>query len=749
MGRASATSRRRVPLLLAAIALALAGALGPIDARVARAAADGLDLTTAATYSVVPARHLVHVVVVITAVNNKPNVSTGGLITKYFYDGARIGIQTEAQAIRATSGGAPLIVTTTAADGYRILEVRFRSSLFYHETARVDVAFDLPGGAPRSRSAIRVGSAFTTFVAWAFGDQASVSVVVPAGFQAETTGSDAVKSASRGTTVFRAAGITDVNAWYLVVNADRQAALTSQRLDLAGGEHVVIRAWPEDAAWKTQVGKLLERGLPALVADTGLAWPVSGDLSIFEVHTPLLEGYAGVFLEGQDKIEISEDLDDLTILHEASHAWFNSDLFDGRWIDEGFADTYAARTLATLGVDKPTPPTVSPSDPAAVRLSSWTFPGRISDAATNAREQFGYDASWTVIRSLVGDVGANGMQRVLAAAEAHQIAYVGGGSPEPVTGPTDWRRFLDLLDETGRSRIADDVFRRWVVTDAEAASLDERAAARTAWTALVAAGREWTQPFYVRSALADWSFAAARQRMTEATAVLAQRDDIAARSADLGVAPPPDLRLAYESATNDLSTAAALATREQADLVALGTAADAIAAPRAPLVALGLMGSTPEAGLADARTAFAAGAADAGQRAAAVTATIDGAVEIGRGRLLAAIVGLVVGLALLVLAAVVIRRRRGLRRALARAGEAPYVTLADQSDRSLATGPIPSGSTAWPGPEPVLMAGDGSADPRAESAAPPTEPPAPPDAPEPRDPIEPTGPPPAAMGDAP
>ena len=59
----------------------------------------------------------------------------------------------------------------------------------------------------------------------------------------------------------------------------------------------------------------------------------------FEVHTPLLEGYAGIFFEGENRIEISEDLDDLTIIHEASHAWFNGDLFVGRWINEGFADS--------------------------------------------------------------------------------------------------------------------------------------------------------------------------------------------------------------------------------------------------------------------------------------------------------------------------------------------------------------------------------------------------------------------------
>ncbi|HEX2755735.1 MAG TPA: hypothetical protein VHM48_09740, partial [Candidatus Limnocylindrales bacterium] len=409
-GPARPLSGRRVLLALAATVLALAGTFAPAHVPIARAASDGLELTTGATYTISPARHVVHVALAVTARNNKPNVTSGGVVTKYFYDGARVAIQPEARNIRATSTGVRLTTSTKAADGYLVLEVRFRASLFYQQSTRIDITFDLPGGAPRSKSDIRVGSAFATFVAWAFGDEGSVRVVVPKGFDAEATGSDATKSTSAGTTVFRSTGISDVGSWYLVVNADRESALTNERVDLSGGEHIVIRAWPEDAAWQKRVSALLTTGLPELVEQTGLNWPVTGDLSIFEVHTPLLEGYAGVFLQGEDKIEISEDLDDLTILHEASHAWFNGDLFDGRWINEGFADTYAAKALDGIGSPSFTPGTVSPTDKAAVRLVDWVHPGRITDAETDAREQYGYDASWTVIRSIVREVGDPGMQ---------------------------------------------------------------------------------------------------------------------------------------------------------------------------------------------------------------------------------------------------------------------------------------------------------------------------------------------------
>ncbi len=692
-----------LPALSAAI-LALAGLLAPATAPAARAASDGLFLTTAATYTIAPASRVVRVVLDVTARNDKPNTTSAAILTRYFYDGARLAIQAEATNVRATSGGTPVTATTTPRTGFAILEVRFRSSLFYHQSTAVRVTFDLPGGAPRSKSDIRVGTAFATFVAWAFGDSGSIRVVVPSGFEAETTGSDAARSTSGGTTIFRATDITAIGAWYLVVTADRKSALTSDRIDLAGGEHLVVRAWPEDAQWKRQVSELLTRGLPELVAQTGLDWPVAGDLSVFEVHTPLLEGYGGVFFVGQNRIEISEDLDDLTILHEASHAWFNSNLFVGRWINEGLADTYAAKSLDGIGIGPFAPNPVSPTDAVAVRLDDWVHPARITDMKTEARERYGYDAAWTVIRTLVNEVGDPGMRQVLAAAAKHQIAYVGAGPAETVGGSNDWRRFLDLIDEIGDSTTADGVFRRWVVTDAEAEVLDKRAAARTAYAQLVRAGTDWRPPFFVRGPLSDWDFVTASKRILAASAVLASRDQVASLAARLGIEPPPALRTAYVNARDSLDGAVHEADSELAAVQALAVADRAVAAPRAPLVNLGLIGEQPEPLLAAARAAFSTGAADAAGRATAVTDLIDGSVGVGRARLFALIAIVPVLLVLSIVGVVMARRRRRQRRRLGPlvasesltvepADPAPYATLADQSSGPpQAAGPDPTAS---------------------------------------------------------
>ena len=113
---------------------------------------------------------------------------------------------------------------------------------------------------------------------------------------------------------------------------------------------------------------MLDDGLPALEELVGLEWPVSGDLSVSEVHTPLLHGYAGFYDESTDEITMSEDLDEHTILHEASHAWFNGDLIRDRWIDEGLAEYYAAAGPRALGLsDESAPTVIEPTAPGASR----------------------------------------------------------------------------------------------------------------------------------------------------------------------------------------------------------------------------------------------------------------------------------------------------------------------------------------------------------------------------------------------
>jgi hypothetical protein len=704
----------RVPALAAllAVLLAVAGAVLPAAApslplpsalvpRVARAA-DDLDIQTAAKYVVDPARHRVRVTIDVTAVNRKPNVASGGTATRYFFDGVNLGIQPEATKLRATQDGAALDVKAVNRPGFRLVTVAFHDNIYFQESAKLRLAFDLPAGAPRSDSDVRVGSAFATFVAWAFGDRGSVRVEAPSDFQVDMSGDTMGPAAGPdGAQAWVATTTVPLN-WYASVNATNDANLTHETLSLADGEQVVVRAWPEDERWLTRVRSLLTRGVPELVGRIGLPWPVKGPLTVTEVHTPLLEGYAGFYDPTADTITISEDLDDLTIVHEASHAWFNKALYGERWINEGLADEYASRALVTLGRRQQGPEPVKRSAKAAFPLEHWPPPAPIRDAERDAEERYGYDAAWTAMRAIVAAVGEDGMRRVFAATAAKTSAYPGEEAAEQTRLPNDWRRFLDLAEAQAPSPKAADAversIRRWALEDADAKLLAPRTAARAAYVALVAKGGTWSPPDAVRTAMDGWRFGPATDGMDAATTVLEARDEVAAVADAQGLRPPSQVESRYQ----DADTAAELAVlgdelRSSTDaLHHLGAASGSVAAPRDWLTELGLDGQDPAASLAAARTAWERGELDAATAGAdAAVAMLAAAPEAGRSRAttIGLGIGVVVVVLLLVLAALVARRRRrhaAAHRAAPAGWPAPYATLPPD-------GP-PSGPTPAPSP---------------------------------------------------
>ncbi len=677
--------------------------LAAIDAPVALAA-DDLAVTTKARYVVAPAKGVVKVAVDVAVVNQKPNGVSGGVVTRYFYDSVNIGVQLEATHLRATQDGAPVRVSSSTRKNFRLVTIAFRDDIYLGETARVRLQFDLPAGEPRSDSDVRVGPAFATFLAWAFGDRGSVRIDIPKAFDVDVSGEDMATQTTANLKVLTA---TTDNAigWYAWINARNDDGLTRERLELADGEQVVVRGWPEDSRWRRRVSAILSDSVPDLAGRIGLPWPVDGPLNVLEVHTPLLEGYAGFYDPKSDEITISENLDDLTIVHEASHAWFNNGLFSERWINEGLAEEYASRVLAAGTRGKVDPAPVSPSAKAAFPLERWSPPAPIRDPQSDAREQFGYDASWTVIRAILEEAGEDGMRKVFRAAEDGTTAYPGDGTPEAAALPNDWRRFLDLAEELGGVGVAASLFETWVLPKDEAGQLADRAAARAAYRDLAAADGDWASPPAVRLALDSWSFDQADARIDEAAGIVQQWDETEALAAANGLTPPNELEAAYETAssTAELSTASALAANLQSSLATLVEADDAADAPRDWLTTLGLSGKDPDADLAAARSAWQAGdLAEANERAALVAGTIGVAPEAGRGR--AIVIGGVatlIGILLLVLMVVAVVRWRGRSRAPsgAFATTGPDVWSAPPDDSAMPVdATVTAGEPPTPGP---------------------------------------------------
>jgi hypothetical protein len=216
----------------------------------------------------------------------------------------------------------------------------------------------------------------------------------------------------------------------------------------------------------------------------------------------------------------------------------------------------------------------------------------------------------------------------------------------------------------GHARSADDLFRRWVVADADATVLDTRAAARAAYARLADEARDWAIPLAIRQPLSDWSFASVGGLVTSAETVLRQRDAIAGFAGGLGIAPPTDLRSAFEHAASSFDEAIGIGAAELRGVQTVEAAADAVAAPRAPLVSLGLLGTDPEARLGAVLAAFSAGLPSAAADAAALRQTIVDAADVGRERLLDGIGVAVIVVLLLVLASGLLWRRRRARLAV-------------------------------------------------------------------------------------
>ncbi len=622
----------------------------------------------------------VHVAIAFQATNRKPNTST----FIYFYRDITLSIQPEARSVRAADKAGSISITTRQRQFFVDATVHLRANLYYQGSTSFTIRYDLVGGAPRSASPIRVGKAFATFGVWAWGDVGlgTVQVLTPAGFESQVDGDPLDATTATSGTVLRAMP-ANPNTFYSIVSAEDRAAYGSTRISLEGGVEIVVMAWPEDGSWTRTVSDTLRKGLPKLRELIGLDWPVAHDLNVRERYTPALEGYAGLFFTDGQRIDVSEDLDPVVIVHEASHAWFDEALFKERWIYEGLAQEYAWRVQTAVGAGAgPGAERPDLKDPGYVPLVSWTFPEVIRDQKTDDVERYGYGAAFWVIHQVVAAAGLDGMQAAFAAAETNRTAYVGAGTPELVDAADDWRRLLDLIEPIDQADAAnaETAIRQFALTAGDAQALVDRRAARERYRRLVSAGDGWLPPWYVRRQMGMWSFAGATKAMAEATAVLNLRDSVAAAAASLGLAPDNAVRLAYEGAQDGFSGAIGIANGQLTALAAVADAEAKIDAAPDLVAQLGLVGERPRVPYEAARSAFSAGQLEqAVASAAAAAAIIDAAPAIGQQRLLVG-VGMAVLVLLFVVLLVVLLRRRGRRRsaaAFALAAEAPVTLAAD------------------------------------------------------------------------
>jgi hypothetical protein len=648
---------------LLALGLALGLVLAPSTAAPVSAAAPDLTIVTTATYDVQPEARRVHVTVQLTATNHLRDTTT----RRYYFDRAALAVLpgTTGFAISGGSGKPAVSVSQSTAD-YTLLSMAFGQRINSQTSASFTLQFDLPdpGGDPGRD--VRVGTAFVSFPVWAFATDSTpgstVRVVFPKGFTVVAEAGTLPESTTdaEGRTVFDTGPLEAPLDYFAYLVADAPSAyLASSRratIDSTPAE-LIIRAWPDDPDWSGRVGDLFQRGLPALASAIGLPWTRTEPLVVQESVSRTTGGYAGLFDPTNGFVEVAYYADAFVVLHEAAHAWFNGGLLADRWANEGFASHYAELAAATLGVEALADPLTEELQAHRIPLNAW---GEIGSEAKET-EDYAYAASRELARLVAERAGERALTEVWAAATRGEGAYQpSGGLPtERGAEVPDWRGLLDLLEDHA-GRPFDDLWLAWVVRDEEAGLLVDRAAARELYATVAQEAGDWHLPRATRAALRAWQFDQATELLAAARRVLAARAELETGARNAGLVLPTTLRAAFEG---DAGFAAALAEAdaEKAAIVAYATASARRIAEPGPLETIGLIGSEPDAALAAAAEAFAAGDLSASVgHADEAEAIWLGAAEVGRNRVVTGLgIAILVGLAIAFVVSALRRRRAG------------------------------------------------------------------------------------------
>lgn len=644
-------------VLAATLAIGLIPALTPPSVLAAR---PGLTFVTETTYDVQPAESRVSVTVRLTAHNHMKDTAA----RKYFFRTGFLTVLPGTSGFRISGGsGAPKVSVSEVQSTYTNLRIDLGANLAAGKSTTLDLAFDLldPGGAPDR--AIRISPSLVSFDAWAFATPetpgSSVAVRLPTGY-AVAIGRGPMTGPNPdgdGFVRWSTEALASPLEFVADVDADRPPELveTSQAVRLADGEAtVVLRAWPDDPAWRDRVGSLVERALPLLEAAIGIPWPVDGPLAIHELIVRGAGGYAGLFDPTERRIDISYAAPDGVVLHELAHAWFNGRLVADRWAAEAFA-SYYAEVVATELQLVATPPSPAQPGEETIPLNAWGHSGSDSPAA----ETYAYFASLELAHAISERARPAQLRRVWARAAEGLGAY-GGAAPADGAAvvPVDWRALLDLLeDETGEP--FEDLWRAWVARPEDMAALADRVLARGAYERSAQLAADWQLPQSVHDAMRTWQFDEAEELLAVADAVHERRAGLEASASAAGLTLPDVLRERFEGPDGPGAALAAVAAAE--------SAVDAIVDARAArppaggigdqlIAGIGLLTAQPEEKLVAAEAAFAAGDLAFAKAAAELAEHAwQNAVATGWSRIVSAVL---LFLAILLLTGLVRQRRR-------------------------------------------------------------------------------------------
>ncbi|WP_425955342.1 hypothetical protein [Xylanimonas sp. McL0601] len=627
-----ARARRRGLLVAAVLAAAWSAGIGP-----AAAGDPGIAIESHARYVVDPGGGPVQVSVTTTLRNIKPDTASW----RFYFDGFTLPVPAGATSVTATSGGRALRVQIDDTDDPTTQIAGTSFAPLYHGRSRtIEWSYLIPGAPVRSANTNRVGPGYATFFVQAVGDQGHVSaeVVAPASMKVDTSDGGFERRPDGDVVRYVRETSTDDDGIWAVVSA-RDALVSDAKEVTVGSATITLESFPGDSAWTDFVSEHVTKGLPVLERVVGTPWP-GGLESIREDVAPQALQYAW-FDSSVDDIVVAEDLDAATLFHEMGHAWFDGRRFTDRWLYEGLTEVVAQRVVSeTDGNASPRP---APDRGAAVALplTAWS----VDHQGSFDVEDYAYAASSTAVTGLLGKLDDDAFAAVVSAAYAGESGYEPAGSRAEDLRPTDWRRFLDLVEQRGGVRGADQVYRTWVVSADEAKELDARAAARSEYAHVDGADGAWLPPLGLRRAMTEWDFDRAGTVVDALAAAPQAAASVQAAATAAALTVPEVVREAYESAATDARYAEVGPQLERAAevLPAVGAARDAAARDHDPFSRLGQLALGVDGAAGDALAAIADGDTEGAATAAdAATSRAEAAPWVGVG-LVAVLLGALAG----------------------------------------------------------------------------------------------------------
>jgi len=677
MSRRGAPGRGSLVIgLLLAAALWQGASPAPVEA-----AQSALSFTSAGTWRPDMAAGLVHVSLRISVTSTASDDGS----RRYYFAGLELTLPASSTGFMAADDDGqplPVRVMSSSPNGV-VVYTTFRQRLYSGQTGTLSFEFDLVDAGGSTDRDLHIGRDVASFPVVAFGSPgtpgSSVTVVFPAGYSIqEPFGNLTSRVGANGETVYSSGLVEDstaVNAWFTAFLFSPSTDYEVRYVTVAPLQ-VALRYWADDPAWADQVERILLEGYPVLRDMIGRGDPRFRSLTLEESTTLGIGGFSGEYDRSEGRVRISYFADPMVILHELSHLWFDDRMASERWINEGFASYYAEQVILKLGLPNHAPRLSGALMAVAVPLNSWVERGDPG----SAREAYLYAASLEAAREIAGIVGQDKLRQVwnwtrseagpfdeppadtrAGASGGQPTATPGEGGPaasaeptsspsssptiapwlvasqwpstpsEPSAPPLDWQRFLDYLDQASGASLSS-VWERWVTTPAESRLLAQREDAMADYRLTRALAGEWQLPPDVRLAMVNWQFEPARQLLVQSRAALVVRSQIEATAALEQTKPPPTLRRIFEEVGT--SAAQAEAWRELGVLSELTSARQAQATGDGAALVLGLLGSDPDAQLAKAREAFAAGDLDEAARlAAAARSAWTGASGTGQVRL--------------------------------------------------------------------------------------------------------------------